>query len=87
MGKRLKPKRRYGVVYFLDARKFSFDRANAWGSCETLVAACGNAARHVARSDYVGSEYRKAIIWDRHTSRIVKVFSRTGGGISVKEME
>jgi hypothetical protein len=77
------PKRRFGVMYYFDSRKEKYP--NAWGSTETFASACGNAARHVARSDFFGSEYRKAVIWDKYDQRIVRVYSRTSDGISIRE--
>lgn len=77
------PKRRYGVAYYFDSRRMR--DPNAWGSCETYIAACGNAARHVARADFDSKEYRKAVIYDRHQGRIVRVYARTQDGMSIKD--
>jgi hypothetical protein len=77
------PKRRYGVMYFFDSKRIR--DPNAWGSTETFIAACGNAARHVARADFDSAEYRKAVIFDRHQGRIVRIYSRTAEGMSIKD--
>ena len=79
------PVRRYGVLYFFDSRKVN--NPNAWGATTSFPQACGNAARHVAKSDFLASEYRKAIIWDRWTEKIVRVYSRTSEGMSIRDYE
>jgi hypothetical protein len=75
--------RRYKIEYFLDARRLT--RHDAQGSCETFAAACGNAARHIARSDFLDGGYRRAAIVDRWHGKVVRLYSRTGDGISIKE--
>ncbi len=77
-------KRRYGVLYFFDSRTTKYP--NAWGSTSTFASACGNAARHVARSDFFGNEYRKAIIYDKWEERVVRVYNRTSDGMSIKDL-
>lgn len=79
--KEAKPRLRYGVMYWFDGRKMN--DPNAWGSCEKLINACGNAARHVSRSEFDGREYRRAVIWDRWTEQIVRVYNSTQNGISI----
>jgi hypothetical protein len=80
-----KIKRRYGVMYFFDGRRWT--APNAWGSCETFMAACGNAARHVARADFSSSEYRKAVIFDRVAGKVIRVYNRTSEGMSIKDYQ
>lgn len=79
------PTRRYGVIYFFGEQ---FKNPDAWGSTNTFVAACGNAARHVARSDF-GEElersYRRAVIYDKWDKRIVRMYSRTKDGITIRD--
>lgn len=76
-----RPIRRYGVMYFYDGRKIK--DPNAWGSTGSFAQACGNAARHVARSDFMPAEYRKAVIYDKWDERIVRVYNRTTDGMSI----
>lgn len=79
--KESKPRLRYGTMYWFDGRKTT--DPNAWGSSEKLINACGNAARHVSRSEFDGSEYRRAAVWDRWTSQFVRIYSQTADGISI----
>lgn len=79
--KEAKPRLRYGVMYWFDGRKVT--DPNAWGSTEKLVNACGNAARHVSRSEFDGREYRRAAVWDRWTGMFVRIYSTTADGISI----
>lgn len=77
------PRLRYGVMYFRSGSKYPY----AWGSTETFPAACGNAARHVSRSDFFDSEYSRAVIWDKHAYRVVRVYNRTKDGISIRDKD
>lgn len=77
------PKRRYGLMYWLDGRKWL--NPNAHGCSETLAAARGNAVRHVERSELIEGEYRKAVVYDRWEERILYVYTQTAGGIARKD--
>lgn len=79
--KQSRPRLRYGVMYWFDGRKVT--DPNAWGSTEKLINACGNAAKHVSRSEFDGKEYRRAIVWDRWTEQFVRIYSTTQDGISI----
>lgn len=80
-----KPKRQFGVLYYFDSRRVR--DPNAWGSTASFESACGNAARHVARSDFNAAEYRKAVIYDKWSEKIVRVYSRTAEGMSIRDYE
>lgn len=77
------PARRYRIEYSFDGRRWK--HPDATGSCETLKAAYGNAARHVARADLDASEYRAAIIVDRWTGKLVRRYSRASTGINIHD--
>jgi len=76
-----KPRLRYGVMYWSDGRRTT--APNAWGSTEKLINACGNAAKHVSRSEFDGREYRRAAVWDRWTGQFVRIYSSTADGMSI----
>lgn len=79
--KQPKPRLRYGMMYWFDGRKTT--DPNAWGSTEKLINACGNAAKHVSRSEFDGSEYRRAAIWDKWTGQMVRIYNATQDGMSI----
>lgn len=76
-------KRQYAVLYYFDAR--SVKKVDAHGSTQNFASACGNAARHVAKSDFDAAEYRKAVIVDRKTEQVVRIYARTATGMSITE--
>jgi hypothetical protein len=79
-----KPLRRYGVMYFRQGVR-KWENPDTWGSMELLENAYGRAAQHVARSDLLPGEYRQAVVYDRHHGRIVRAYTRTAEGISIKD--
>ena len=69
--------RRYQIEYSYDAR---FKHSSIRGFCETLMAAVGNAVRHVGRSEFDVGEYRAAIIIDRKTGKFLRRYHRRPDG-------
>lgn len=87
MAKHTKPRRRYGIIYFtVIDNKVDWSYPDAWGSTEHLINAYGLAARHVARSDKDRKEYKRAAIYDRHKSKLIRVYERDEHGIKIKDL-
>lgn len=78
-----KPKLRYGVMYYHTGGRFN--NPDRWGSTGRLERAYGHAASHVAKSDLVDAEYRRAVIYDKHDRRILRCYSRTANGITITD--
>lgn len=73
--------KRYQVEYSFDARR---KRSVIRGYCDTLMAAVGNAVRHVGRSEFDPREYHAAIIIDRKTGKFVRKYHRNEHGSIIK---
>jgi hypothetical protein len=73
--------KRYQIEYSFDARR---KRNHIRGYCDTLIAAVGNAVRHVGRSEFDSREYHAAIIIDRKTGQLLRKYHRNQHGSIVR---
>lgn len=82
--RRIKYKNRYGMLYF-KVTEGGWGSPDKWGSTNTLERACGWCSFHIGCSDVNKDESKKAAIYDRHIGAIIKTYTRTANGITIKE--
>jgi hypothetical protein len=76
--------KRYGMLYFT-VTEGGWGNPDKWGSTALLENAYGWCAHHIAKSDVVRAEARKAAVFDRHRGTIVRTYTRTQAGIIIKD--